>query len=211
MIIENGNWTIYIHINKINGTMYVGITSCADPSRRWVGKTRYKGCTKFRSAIDEFGWENFEHEIFARNLTKEEACNMEKLLIEKLNTIDNGYNIDHGGIDARGSRSEGTKQKLREARLKQVFTREQIEKGAAKRRGVKFSEERKKKLSEVQRKLIGRPVLCLETGVEYSSLTEAQEKTGIDFRNIYASAKRFDKGVKPRNVGYHWKFVAKKA
>ena len=41
----------------------------------------------FASAILKYGWNNFEHEIVANNLTKEEADDFEKLLIKKLNTM----------------------------------------------------------------------------------------------------------------------------
>lgn len=44
-----------------------------------------------------------------------------------------------------------TKTKLRAARLKQTFTLEQIEKRAAKRRGIPCSEETKRKISETKR------------------------------------------------------------
>ena len=100
MEIYNGTYCVYIHINKINGKKYVGQTIFGDyPKRRWRNGTGYSNQLYFHSAIEKYGWDNFEHEVIASNLTKEEADNFEKLLIAKLNTSDRnfGYNLTLGG------------------------------------------------------------------------------------------------------------------
>ena len=164
MIIENGIWTVYIHINKTTNKPYVGITSEKNPENRWGSNgINYRGCSKLWNAICKYGWKDFEHYIFARNLTKEEASNMEMLLIARLGSIRNGYNIEPGGIN-QGPRSEEAICKLREARKRQIITPEQYEKGAAKRRGKKHSDEWRKHQSEGMRKRMGTSVLCIETG-----------------------------------------------
>ena len=114
MEIYNDNFCVYAHINKINGKKYVGQT-CQNPRERWDNGRGYKRCTYFYNAIQKYGWENFEHEIIASNLTKEEADNFEKLLIDKLNLLDSalGYNLREGGSGG-GRLSETTKQKLRD-------------------------------------------------------------------------------------------------
>ena len=206
MSIKNGKWTIYAHINKTNGKMYIGVTSIR-PQKRWGCKgEKYKGCVKFYSAILKYGWDNFEHEIIASNLTKEEATNMEKILISKLNTIENGYNLEPGGVD-QGPRSPEAIQKLREARLKQIITPEQYEKGAAKRRGLKHPQWRIEIEKAAQRRSAGKPVICIETGIRYESAAEAAEKTGKASSNIRASADRYAKGIPTRNRGLHWKYA----
>lgn len=94
----DNNYSVYVHINKINGKKYVGQTSI-DPIRRWGGNGyRYKGQV-FYNAIEKYGWDNFEHIILKSNLSKEEADNLEIELIDKWNTRnkDNGYNISVGG------------------------------------------------------------------------------------------------------------------
>lgn len=106
-------WCVYIHTNKINGKKYIGITS-RKPNVRWGkdGKGYKEG--KFRYAIQKYGWNNFEHEIVASNLTKEEADNMEVELIEKFNTRDDkyGYNMAVGGNSSAGfTHTEETKLK----------------------------------------------------------------------------------------------------
>lgn len=97
-VIYNDNYSIYVHINKINGKMYVGQT-CNKTKKRWNNGNGYKTCSYFYRAIQKYGWEGFYHEIIASNLTKNEADNFEQLLIKKLdlNNPDKGYNLQSGG------------------------------------------------------------------------------------------------------------------
>lgn len=97
-IIYNGKYCIYAHINKLNGKIYVGQTS-QKAERRWKHGKGYEGSGYFIRAIKKYGWDNFEHEIIASNLTKLEADNFEKLLIKKLdlNNPAKGYNLQSGG------------------------------------------------------------------------------------------------------------------
>lgn len=115
MEIYNGSYCVYVHINQINGKMYVGQT-CQKPEKRWKYGYGYIKNPYFYKAIEKYGWDNFEHEVIASNLTKEEADNFEKVLINKLNLLnpDYGYNLSEGG--SHGCLSEDTKQKMREAR-----------------------------------------------------------------------------------------------
>lgn len=102
MIIENGEYCVYIHRSKTTGKMYVGRTK--NPKNRWY-KNCYETSTKFYKAIQEFGWQDFEHEIVASGLTREEADNFEDLLIKKLRTNEDefGYNTTGGGQSWCGS------------------------------------------------------------------------------------------------------------
>ena len=70
---EERKYTVYIHTCNKNGKKYVGVTS-QSVNRRW-GKNGagYKLCTYFGSAINKYGWDNFNHEIVLCNLTKGEA------------------------------------------------------------------------------------------------------------------------------------------
>lgn len=91
-------YTVYAHINKINGKMYIGVTR--QELHKRFGKTGngYKG-QGFYTAIQKYGWDNFDHETIASGLTKEEAENFEILLINKLKTRNDkyGYNRAIGG------------------------------------------------------------------------------------------------------------------
>ena len=109
---EDYSWCVYIHISPSN-KYYVGITG-QKPERRWRNGDGYKYNKHFTNAIKKYGWDNFEHEIIASNLTEEEAKNFEKILISKLqsNKSKYGYNRSSGGESAH--HCEETKQLLRE-------------------------------------------------------------------------------------------------
>ena len=96
---EERKYTVYIHTNKINNKAYIGITS-KSVSQRW-GKNgyKYKSNKHFWNAICKYGWDNFEHIIFMTNLTQEQACHIEQLLITlySTNNAEYGYNISAGG------------------------------------------------------------------------------------------------------------------
>lgn len=92
------NYKVYIHKNKINNKVYIGITknSCF---QRWNNGRGYKGCTAFENAIKKYGWNGFDHNILFENLTKEEARKKEISLIVHYNSTNSeyGYNSSPGG------------------------------------------------------------------------------------------------------------------
>ena len=92
-------YIVYQHKNKINGKVYIGITSQI-PKKRWgINGNGYKSSPYFYSAIQKYGWDNFEHNILYDNFTKEEACKKEQELIQKFQSMDRsfGYNSTSGG------------------------------------------------------------------------------------------------------------------
>lgn len=98
----NKKWCVYVHISP-NKKYYVGITS-QKPNDRWKNGKGYDYNSYFTRAIQKYGWDNFQHEIVASNLTEEEAKNFEKILIEKLksNIRKYGYNLSAGGDGVSG-------------------------------------------------------------------------------------------------------------
>ena len=162
MEIYNDTYCVYIHTNLINGKMYVGQTIYGNnPNLRWLNGEGYKTCTSFYRAIQKYGWNNFNHEIIANNLTVNEANYFEELLIDKLNTrnSNNGYNLKSGG--SHGKHSEETKKKISKINkgqlvgeknpmygIRQFFTEEIRNKISKANKGRHFSEEHKAKLSE---------------------------------------------------------------
>ena len=119
MEIRNGTYCVYVHTNKINGKMYVGQTIYGDrPHKRWDNGNGYVGSSYFYNAIQKYGWDNFEHEIIANNLTADEADNFERLLILKLDlqNPNKGYNLESGGTKNK-TLSESTKKKISESRM----------------------------------------------------------------------------------------------
>lgn len=149
---EKHNYTVYMHKNKINDKVYIGITSQKINSRWRKGKG-YKDC-KFRNAIDKYGWDNFEHIILCQNLTKDEACNKEIELIKKYNSTNRkyGYNISTGG----DSGSIGTHRKMTDEHKEKDRIAHLGEKNGMYGKkgklhpsyGKRLTEEQKKKLSE---------------------------------------------------------------
>lgn len=101
---------------------------------------------KFYNAIQKYGWDGFDHEIIASKLTQEEAKNFEILLIDKLNCVQNGYNVSLGGDTGNGV--EYTKE-IRE-KLSRRFSGE-----GNPRYGATLTEETKRKISQT---LTGRKI-----------------------------------------------------
>ena len=166
-VIENGNYCVYIHTSP-SGKKYVGQTG-VEPEKRWrnggkgyLAKKNGKYVQPiFAYAIIKYGWDNFEHEIIASNLTKEEADNFEKLLIEKLNTRDSerGYNLREGG--SNGGLSEETKKKISEVQKGKAMSEDAKRRISESLKGEKSplygthpSEETRKRMSEAQKKRV---------------------------------------------------------
>ncbi len=105
------NYTVYMHINKINGKRYIGQT-CQIPEKRWDNGRGYETSTRFFNAILKYGWNNFEHIILKENLSQNDANELEIKLIKQYHTQDEkyGYNITSGGQNF--SHSEETKRKI---------------------------------------------------------------------------------------------------
>lgn len=96
-------WTVYIHTNKTNQKRYVGITSRKVEYRWGTDGCGYK-TQPFYSAIEKYGWDGFDHDIIAENLTEDEANNFEIFLIKELDSLlqHNGYNTTEGGKGTKG-------------------------------------------------------------------------------------------------------------
>lgn len=218
------NYIVYIHTNKINGKKYVGLTSKL-PSERWRNGSGYKHSTHFYRAIKKYGWENFEHEIYASNLTAEEASALEQNLIAALQTTNDyyGYNLDSGG--SRTTHSDETKQKMRDAAIGRKHTPETIEKlrkassGNKNSVGHKHTEESKQKnreahigkthiLSEESKMKIAlnhrnrKEVICIETGIIFPSIGIAAKNTNTSQGSISSVLT----GRSKTAGGYHWKY-----
>lgn len=130
MININKKYIVYKHTNKINGKIYIGITS-QKPNKRWQNGYGYKDNQHFFRAIQKYGWNNFEHEIIYKDLEEEIAANKEQELIKLYNSNNSnfGYNKDNGGKTNK-------------------LTEESIEKIRQWHIGRKLSEETKRKISE---------------------------------------------------------------
>jgi len=126
--LNNRIWCVYMHKNKINNKVYIGITS-KRPEERWgINGYNYRNQIVFYRAINKYGWDNFEHIIISGELTENEAKNKEIELISiyksncrKYNNPSFGYNETDGGEGTLGRAvSEETKNKIRTI-LKEVW------------------------------------------------------------------------------------------
>ena len=89
-------WVVYVHTLILDGRKYIGQTN--DIKVRWK-PSAYKNSIKFYNAIQQYGWNNFTHEVLYDNLTLEEANELEEKLIAEYDTINNGFNLDSGGLN----------------------------------------------------------------------------------------------------------------
>ena len=216
-------YTVYQHKNKINGKVYIGITS-QKPEQRWRNGEGYKSSPHFYSAIQKYGWDNFEHNILFVELTKEQACLKEQELIKEFNSMNReyGYNSTSGGDifvmneetkqkisqalmgnqnNLGHSCSEEKKKKISEAQKGREFTEEHKQKlsEAAKNRHVPCSEEKKQTLKEKSHK---KPVYCEELNKVFESVQECSRQLGIPATNISKLCKGRGKTLK----GYHLRY-----
>ena len=172
------HYTVY-KLTFSDGKVYIGQTG-NDVERRWNNGQGYlnknkKGRyfqPKIAKAIIRDGWVNVEKEIIADNLTKEEAETLEKTLIELMKSYDSefGYNSRIGNALSLETRRKMSKAHLGEKngmynRNHTEYAKMRI--GMAKSKGV----------------------VCLNTGIVYSSIKLASEETNIPAYKISAICK----------------------
>lgn len=190
---EQGKWILYIHRNKVNGKIYVGITS-RKPEDRWgFNGNGYRPDgnkpTHFWAAILKYGWKNFEHIVILDKLFKDEAELLEQQYITLFDSYNNGYNSNLGGsIGSKGYKhTEQAKKNM-----------------ALKRKGSKHSEEWCKHISEAQK--CNRSVVCLETGIVYDNPAECAKKLNIHRQYILNTCR----GAQHSTGGLHFQFADSK-
>ena len=126
------NYTVYKHTSP-DGKVYIGSTSL-NPKYRWNYGKGYKRCTRFFKAINEIGWDNFEHEILFENLSQSEAEKIEEEYIKKYKSTDEkfGFNMADGASLIGYKRTEETKQRMSEAQKGRKIKPESIKKRSEK-------------------------------------------------------------------------------
>lgn len=189
------DWCVYKHTLKNDGRVYIGQTN--DIKIRWK-PSAYRSCSAFYEAILKYGWENFEHEILYSNLTLAEANKIEEELIAKYDSIDNGFNLSSGGLNHLAS--QATKDKMSK-------TRKGVPKSEKHKKAISDALKKHKRTSEHNRNnqlaQHRKPVQCIETGIIYESLADAERKTGILGETISRNCKEKQKSAS----GLHWRFI----
>ena len=96
---EESLYCLYKHTNIFNEKVYYGIAQ--DYLIRWNDGKGYMNNIDFWNDIIYYGWSNFKHEIIYENLKKEQALELEGLLIQETKSYlpENGYNQNFRNID----------------------------------------------------------------------------------------------------------------
>lgn len=135
------NWSIYVHINKINNKKYVGQTN--NIKARWQSNGYYyHDSPYFYRAIQKYGWDNFQHIILKQNLTQQEANYWEEYYITdfyKSNIRQNGYNLKGGG-GGLGHPNQETLNKMSQAQRKRYLNMSLEEKEKVKQNCKKMNQ-----------------------------------------------------------------------
>ena len=184
-------YTVYAHINKLNGKTYIGQT-CQSPERRWRNGDGYKHSIYFKRAIDKYGWDNFMHLVLYSNLSKKEADYYEILLIKYYKDIKLSYNITDGGEGITGEHTP-----------KSLSHRKKI--GDA-LRGKPKSEGAKRKMKINHRHSLDTPIYKYTKDGEficmYPTIVAAAKDVGAAATNISRCAR----GKRPSCRGFVWKY-----
>lgn len=148
------NYILYMHINKVNGKKYIGITS-KKANIRWKNGKGYSKQKRFYSSIKHYGWDGFDHIILFDHLPKKTAEEYEEFFISlfQTNDIAKGYNIENGGVIHK--LSEEQKEHLRQINLGKKHSKETNRKRAESLKkiphdwmvGKKHSKETRQKMS----------------------------------------------------------------
>ena len=204
------NYTVYMHISPSN-KKYVGITS-QEPKKRWLSGHGYSNNQYFSRAIEKYGWDNFQHIVIARGLTKDEAEWLEVELIRVNDSANHskGYNIDLGG-NSIGKISEETKRKLS---MKKIGTNNPMYGKTGVNcpfYGKHHSEEHKAKLSE-ERKGSKNPraksVICITTKRIFLTAKEGAEYYNLQSQNIGQCCKgKIKSAGKHNNQKLVWRYL----
>lgn len=108
---------VYRAKNKINNKSYIGITTKTLEHRKITHQKAAKYSNrKFYTALNKYGFDNFEWSVLAEGSDITDLENKEQYYIEKYNSFNDGYNLTSGGESLK-EYSEESKELMREARV----------------------------------------------------------------------------------------------
>ena len=194
-----------------------------EPKERWNNGNGYHNQPKIWSDIQNSDWnKDWEHSIIGQFEDKQEALNIEGMLIWLFDSTNDGYNTSTYG-SGNYERTEEQKRKISEAMSGEKnhmfgkhFSEEHKRKISEANTGENnywygkhFSEEHKRKISEAQTGNHNRPQTQVlqysksgEFIAEYPSIKEAEKQTGCYQGNICNCCK----GERKSAGGFIWKY-----
>lgn len=206
---------VYKATNKINGKVYIGITTKTLKHRISIHKKDSKTKnTYFYKAIKKYGFDNFIWEEIDTASSIEELHDKEIYYIKHYDSFDNkekGYNTTSGG----GSLYQITEEE-RQARSERAKGENNPMYGrTSPLAGTKFSEEHKAKISQALKgsyrpHVIGgnnpaaKRVRNIDTGEEFDTLTLAGQSCGKSRQNIGVACR--SNGTRTAG-GYRWEYI----
>ena len=189
-------YTVYQHIFP-NGKRYIGVTRTS-VNKRW-GYQGYNYKTQVVGrAIQKYGWDNIEHDIFCVCETKDEAEKVERFLVAHFDTTnpERGYNVLPGGDVAVNDATPEMRHKLGNGS-----------------RGRKHTDEEKQKISDGVKRTFSRPESNGCFGKRASEETKQRMKEShADYAkpvNCFTKSGEFVKRFRTINEAAEWAFGAK--
>lgn len=199
-------YTIYMHKNKLNNKVYIGQTIQNPPAKRWKNGKAYKPCTYFYRAIQEYGWDNFEHIILvSKEMDTEQANELENYYINfyESRNPDKGYNINAGGYQSISPLAEEKAVEWMKSHPEFGLARAQDMlnwQKAHPEEAALYRKQNAQKAAEARKK----PVMCIETEIIYESASEAARQVPGTSQGKICMVCR---GQRNTCGGYHWKYV----
>ena len=185
---------IYQITNVENGKIYIGQSQ--DIERRFHDH-KNSPQPKMREDVEIFGWDSFKFEVL-EECSLEVLNDRENFYIEKLNPEYNTIKLHNW------THTPETCEKIRQAKLGSHHTEKACEKMSKSRKGTQLSDEHKEKCRQksIGNKSRSRPVICVETGIEYENAKIAAQAVGLKSSTIINNVIR---GESITAGGFHWK------
>ena len=138
---------IYLTTCLVNGKIYVGQSINHRDINTYLGSG-----VAFKNALKKYGKDAFVKTILIDNIScLNELNELERYFISKYDCLyPNGYNLDLGGTN-KGRMSEATKAKMIKSKTGKKHTQKQIEANIKSHKGLKISDETKKKIGDANR------------------------------------------------------------
>ena len=217
-------YQIYVHINRYNNKVYVGLTSAINPNDRWHGGSGYQKNKEFYNDIQKYGWESFEHIILETDVTEELVDEKEQYWIAYYDATnpEKGYNKLSGGRHG-GSMSVEGKQKIKNAWTPQRRQRQsETMKSKWKTNGDQLRQEKRELMIKLNKTLdrtgnnngksnLGKfgsdahrakKIICEQTGEVFGSIIEAAKWANNGSPSIKSHISAVCKG-KRKHAGKH--------